>query len=89
MCGCTMSGGGFGIFGWLIGTAVMLGFWGLLIWGGVALYRTWTNGGLSGGRAEAVLARRYAAGEISEDEYRERFTALQETRGAARFEARR
>lgn len=89
MCGCAMSGGGFGIFGWLMGTVVMLGFWALLIWGGVALYRAWTSGSMGGGRAEAVLARRYAAGEISEDEYRERLTTLSGSREAPAFDARR
>lgn len=78
MCGCSMSGG---VWSWVmgpLGLVVMVGFWALLIWAGITLYRAWSRGNLAAGRAEDVLARRYAAGEISEDEYRERLTAIRE-----------
>lgn len=52
---------GFGLF-WLL----VLGGGGYLIW-----RRT-----RPGGKAEAVLAERYARGEIDEEEYRERLSVL-------------
>ena len=63
--------GGFG-WGWFM-PVVMILFWGLVIWGVVALVR-----GLSGPRrcdssvadsALEVLKRRYARGEINKEEY--------------------
>lgn len=78
-CGCSMSGA----WGWFmgpLGLVVMVGFWALLIWGGITLYRAWAGGRLAGGRAEDVLARRFAAGEVSEDEYQERLDTLRSAR---------
>lgn len=77
MCGCAMSGGGFGVFGWLLGTVFMLGFWGLVIWGVLYAIRNWGGGGWS---AERELARRYARGDVADDEYRQRLTTLREGR---------
>ncbi len=66
--------GGFG-WGWLMPIFMIL-FWGLVIWGIVALVR-----GLSGSRgsdsskadsALEVLKRRYARGEINKEEYEEK-----------------
>ena len=37
MCSPT---GAMGAMGWPLGLAVMLGFWGLLAWGGVMVFRT-------------------------------------------------
>ena len=68
---CSMSGFGGGMWGF--GMLGMLGFWALLIWGGVRLFRAWSGGGH---RAEATLADRFAHGDIDEDEYRARLDAL-------------
>ena len=66
--------GGFG-WGWFMPIFMIL-FWGLVIWGIVALVR-----GLSGSRgsdssktdsALEVLKRRYARGEINKEEYEEK-----------------
>jgi putative membrane protein len=66
--------GGFG-FGWFMPVLMIL-FWGLVIWGVVALVR-----GLSGpkyydssaeGSALEILKRRYARGEVSKREYEEK-----------------
>ena len=66
--------GGFG-WGWLMPIFMIL-FWGLVIWGIVALVR-----GLSGSRgsdssttdsALELLKRRYARGEINKEEYEEK-----------------
>jgi putative membrane protein len=71
-----MSGGG-----WMWMAIGMVVFWGLLITGGVLLFRTL---GRSAGRPVPVgqrspgqlLAERFALGEIDEDEYERRLTAL-------------
>ena len=67
--------GGFG-WGWFMPLLMIL-FWGLVIWGIVALIRgvTTTCAGSSSGHAELaleVLKRRYAQGEISKQEYEEK-----------------
>lgn len=56
--------------------------WIVLVWGVVAFFfwrrrRWWRDPSTSG---EAVLGERYARGEITEDEYRERLRVLKETR---------
>jgi putative membrane protein len=54
----------------------MLTFWALVIWGIVVLARG-TGPGSTGRRsADEVLADRFAAGEIDEDEYRHRLEVL-------------
>ncbi len=78
--------GGWG--GWIMMALVMVLFWGGLITAIVLAIR-----GLSGGAsqqnrpgpwvsppAEDLLAARFARGEIDEDEYRRRMTALREHR---------
>lgn len=58
-------------FGMGLGGLMMLAFWGVLIVGGVALFRA--LGGRLGDRSQGtpfdVLKRRYAAGEITRDQY--------------------
>lgn len=78
-CGCAMDGAWSWVMGPL-GLVAMVGFWALLIWGGIALYRAWSRGSLGGERPGDVLARRFAAGEITEDQYRERLSTLREAR---------
>jgi putative membrane protein len=62
--------------------------WIFLVWGAVAFFfwrrRGWRGGPRASG--EGVLGERYARGEITEDEYRERLRVLQESgrRGRAR-----
>ena len=69
-----MWGGGFG-FGWIF----MLVFWGLVIWGIIALVRGGTGHGCWGGHnhdghkqnnnALDILKERYAKGEINKEEF--------------------
>jgi putative membrane protein len=49
-------------------------FWLLVLGGGC--YLLWRRRPSDGGGAEAVLAERYARGEIDEEEYRERLAVL-------------
>lgn len=63
--------------GWgslLLLTLMMLAFWALLIFGGLAAFRSARHGGTTGpagrGDAEALLAERFARGEIDADAYR-------------------
>jgi putative membrane protein len=77
---CSMHGG-FSMMsgGWsmmLPGMLVTVGVWALLIWAGVRVYRSWSGGS----RAEDTLARRFAGGEIDEDEYHRRLEALHATK---------
>jgi putative membrane protein len=67
--------GGFG-FGWLMPAGIIV-FWGLIIWGVVALVRfsISTAGNCTSprtGLAIEVLKTRYAHGEISKQEYEEK-----------------
>src|SRR3990172_4642432 len=66
--------GGFG-WGWF-GPLFMVLFWGLIIWGVVALARGVSGPGSPGpsypDSAMAVLKRRYARGDISKEEYEEK-----------------
>lgn len=70
--GCT--GAGMGVWG-LVGSTLMIVFWGLVIWGGVTLAR---RSGLfsRGDDVERTLARRYAEGDIDDDEYRRRLAVV-------------
>jgi putative membrane protein len=68
-------------WGWLAMTLVMVAFWGLVIWAVVAVARgdRPTN---STSDPEAMLAGRFAAGEIDEDEYRSRLATLRDSHTA-------
>ena len=65
---------------WLAMTAGMLAFWGLVIWAILALVRG-SAGDVSPRETtpEQILAERFARGEIDEDEYRARLTALRDS----------
>ena len=75
--------GDWGWGAWLAMTVGMLAFWGLLIWGVVTLAR----GGIAQREPrtdpEDILAARFAAGEIDEDEYHRRLDTLRTARGPA------
>ena len=81
--GLAMMGGGWSmmLFGFLATVAV----WGLLIYVGVRIYRSWQGGTT---RAEDTLARRFAAGEIDEDEYHRRLDTLRSTTAGASWPTR-
>ncbi len=74
MMGSGMMGG----FGWgLYMPIIMIVFWGLVIWGIVALVRGVSSRNNTGSSASAesaleILKRRYARGEITKQEYEER-----------------
>lgn len=65
-------------WGWLAMSLGMIAFWGLIIWAVVALFRGWGGPARSPERPdpERILAERFAAGEIDEDEYQQRLTTL-------------
>jgi uncharacterized membrane protein len=74
---CSMPAG----MGWIgmgVGTVLMVAFWAVVVWAGLQLYRRWNDERPS--RAEAVLAKRLAAGDISEDEYQSRLDRLRSAR---------
>ncbi len=67
-------GGSFGWVGWLLMSLLMLAFWALVVFGGMALFRNLRRVDrdrprLGGGDAQRVLDERYARGEIDENEY--------------------
>jgi putative membrane protein len=53
-------------------------FWGLLVAGLIFWARRRPGGWHRGPSAEAVIAERYARGEVSEEEYRTRLAVLRE-----------
>ncbi|MFZ9630356.1 MAG: SHOCT domain-containing protein [Ilumatobacteraceae bacterium] len=73
---------------WLLGMAMMVVFWGGLIWAVISLVRRGSGGAPVAGQptavapptsrvsAEEILAERLARGEIDPDEYRVRLEAL-------------
>ena len=78
-------GGSWGWGAWLGGSLMMVVFWGLVAWVVVTLVRRTGTGSRSfdtAGRVDAmaILERRFAAGEIDEEEFRRRRDVL---RGAA------
>lgn len=69
--------------GWLLMGLMILAFWALLIFGGIAVYRgTRGQGTESSGPATAVrlLDERFARGEIGADEYTRRRELLRSGR---------
>jgi putative membrane protein len=81
-------GDGWGWAGWIAMSVGMVAFWALVITAVILAIRyltgargsaaSSTGSGLS--RAEDVLAERFARGEIDENEYRQRRSALRERR---------
>ncbi|MEU8524089.1 MULTISPECIES: SHOCT domain-containing protein [Streptomyces] len=75
-------GDGMNGWGWFAMSAGMVLFWGLLITVAVMLFRTWgraeerPSGPRSPTSAEQILGERLARGEIDEEEYRRRLSAL-------------
>ena len=82
-----MYGWGWGWGGWILMTLAMIVFWGVVITAIVVGVRS-VSGGTSqrnhpssdASRAESLLAERFARGEIDEEEFRRRMTALREHR---------
>jgi len=67
---------------WSLMALVMAAFWALVIWGVMWLLRSTSRPsgpGPTERSAEAVLAERFATGEIDEAEYRSRLEALRAT----------
>ena len=68
--------GGIGWGGWIVMTLMMLAFWALLIFGGVAIYRSTRRDDHQSpqGRADAqrLLDERFARGEIDAEDYQAR-----------------
>ena len=64
--------------GWLIMLLVMLTFWGLVVWGVVALFRDTRSDNTRPAHRDPldILGERYARGEIDETEYRARADVL-------------
>jgi putative membrane protein len=79
--------GGWGFALMIVSTVV---FWGVLIAGGIALFRylnrTAVNVGSGETRStpEQVLAERFARGEVDEEEYRRRLDTLRDAGPVAR-----
>jgi putative membrane protein len=65
-------------WGWLAMTLTMIVIWGLVIWVVMGLVGTGRRSGRDISDPEVVLARRFAAGEIDEDEYRRRLAVLRD-----------
>lgn len=77
--------GAWGWAGWLVMTLVMVAFWGLVIWGLVAIFRgssrdTDTATPSHGRDPMEILDERFARGEIDAEEYRARQDVLRATR---------
>jgi len=82
-----MYGWGWGWGGWILMTLAMIVFWGVVITAIVVGLRSVASGTSQrnhptsdANRAENVLAERFARGDIDEDEFRRRITALREHR---------
>ncbi len=75
---------GWSWWGWALMSLSMLVFWGLVIWGVVALFRRSGDGRPERQERpdpERVLAERFAAGEIDEEEYHRRLQTLRSANG--------
>ena len=73
-------GHGWGWGGWLAMTLGSLAFWALVFWAVVTLVRSDRRKREPAG-PEDIVAARFAAGEIDEDEYRRRLQALRSPSG--------
>lgn len=62
-------------------TVGMVAFWGLVIWATVLLVRSGSTQPAPSADAESILAARFAADEIDEDEYQRRLDTLRAERG--------
>lgn len=78
-------GNGMSVWGYALMTVSMVLFWGLVILGVIALIRYLARTsqppgsvGASRPAPEQILAERFARGEIDEQEYQRRLTALRE-----------
>lgn len=76
-------GDGMGWLGWVMMTLIALAFWGLLAFGGIAVWRSLgrdRRSPSSEGRhaAEQLLDDRFARGEIDQDEYARRRGVLRD-----------
>jgi putative membrane protein len=78
-----MMGGwnGWSWWGWVLMSLTMVGFWGLVIWGIVALFRRGGDSRPERPDPERILAERFASGEIDEEEYHRRLQTLRSTNG--------
>ena len=74
---------GWGWGGWLLMTAGMLVFWGLVIWGVAWLVRSSAPASPGRPTPEQVLADRFARGDIEEAEYHRRLDTLRAGRAPA------
>jgi putative membrane protein len=78
-------GNGWGWGGWAVMALMMIAFWAVVIAAGFAVVR-WlsairnASSANGPGRAEELLAERFARGEIEEDEFRKRAALLREHR---------
>lgn len=72
-------GSGLGFFGMSFGWVFMILFWGLIIWGIVALVQSTTkpDGDKDKSDALEILKVRYAKGEVSKEEFEEKRRDLQ------------
>jgi len=68
--------GDWGWWGWLGMSVTMLAFWGLFAWAIVAFFRS--TGETRHSSPEALLAERFAKGEIDEAEYDRRLGVLKD-----------
>ena len=74
--------GAWGWAGWLVMTLMMVAFWGLVVWGLVAIFRGTSRSddrNTGGGRTRdpwEILDERFARGEIDVEEYRARQDVL-------------
>ncbi len=72
---------GWGFGGWWM-LAIMIVFWGLVIWGIVALVRRTSGNGCCGSNLQHsesaldILKKRYARGEVTKEEFEEKKKAL-------------
>lgn len=75
--------GAWGWTGWLVMTLMMVAFWGVVVWGLVAIFRGSRDSGVTtpghGRDALEILAERFARGEIEVEEYRARQDILRTT----------